>query len=131
MGKKKQYKIRKSDLRYAIDYLERRLDQGHYGFESDVQYDNAYKDFRNGLDLEGLNKWINNYLDDQKWRRLQAAIRQRRSKKARQPELRTVTLSFTAWLYMKELAKSDQVTLSEVIEKYLEKPWKKLHGYKY
>ena len=71
---------------------------------------------------------IEEWLSSAQWTQLKNAVRAARRRQAdlsRDPT-KHVTLPHRAWLMLHELAERDEVTLSELIEKKLEKAWMRL-----
>lgn len=68
-----------------------------------------------------LNEWCKTYLTGDEWKRLKESVRKRRQRWAGSQVLKTVTISEKAHRLLSELAKRDNVTLSEALELYLVK----------
>ena len=124
-----RYTITKEDLEFATSYLSRKLQDG-YWLSDDVSLETkaqrAYgKAKRDGVTLTA---WGEEWLSSSQWTQLKNAVRAARRRQAdlsRDPP-KHVTLSHRAWLILHELAERDGVTLSELIEKKLEKAWVRL-----
>ncbi len=78
-------------------------------------------------DLVTLNAWIDRWLSEDRRKRLHNALRaaRKRERDSRQEKPKTVTLTRQAWMILSDLARRDKVTLSEVIERRLEREWLK------
>jgi macrodomain Ter protein organizer (MatP/YcbG family) len=120
------YTITGPDKRFVVAYLERRLREPgylkHLEAPAAARATRAFAEARGTI--EELNAWAERYLDTSRWRPLKDAVRQQR-RRATFPDLKTVTLTTQAWIYLSDLSARDQVTLSQVVERYLYKPWSK------
>lgn len=117
------YAITAGDLPIAIGYLRRKLRLEPFW----LQDDQAGEEFSlHCRDAVTLNAWCQRWLDQSRWRQLKAAIRPARHRQRRQsgqgPNIH-VSLSRTAGLVLRDLAKRDGVTLSEFIIRYHYQDW--------
>jgi hypothetical protein len=126
---RERYTITDGDLGFAVSYLSRKL-QSDYWLSDDVSRETkAQRAYRAAKrDAVTLTAWGEEWLSSAQWTQLKNAVRAARRRQAdlsRNPP-KHVTLSHRAWLILHELAERDGVTLSELIEKRLEKAWMKL-----
>jgi len=126
---RERYTITDGDLGFAASYLSRKL-QYDYWLSDDVSRETkAQRAYRAAKrDAVTLTAWGEEWLSILQWTQLKNAVRAARRRQAdlsRDPP-KHVTLSHRAWLMLHELAERDGVTLSEFIEKKLEKAWMKL-----
>ena len=126
---RERYTITDEDLGFAVSYLSRKLKDGYWlsdDVSRETKAERAYeKAKRDGVTL---TEWCEEWLSSAQWTQLKNAVRAARRRQAdlsRDPP-KHVTLSHRAWLILHELAERDAVTLSELIEKKLEKAWVKL-----
>jgi macrodomain Ter protein organizer (MatP/YcbG family) len=124
-----RYTITQEDLGFAVSYLSRKL-QSDYWPSDDVsretKAERAHQKAKR--DVVTLTAWGEEWLSSAQWTQLKNAVRAARRRQAdlsRDPP-KHVTLSHRAWLMLHELAERDTITLSELIEKKLEKAWMKL-----
>ena len=139
MGRPK-YTITAADLPAALAYLKRKMFEDAYELIRS-QYDSAQQknttvataEFESilGTDAptgEQLTPWCEKWLGKAEWKALKAAIRSsRRYKKAADADkqVKMVSLTPQAWRILHELAKRDNVTLSEFVVNRHEKEWLK------
>ena len=124
---KKAFSITTKNLRFAQKYLYRKITLEDYYPTADTNFD-ANKSFKKAFSkIELLNQWVEDYLSNEQRKQLIGAIRQQRRRKGH-PEVKTISISFEAWRYIEEISKRDEVTLSQVIEKYLRKEYLKAAG---
>ena len=121
---KKAFSITAKNIYFASQYLRRKLALNGYYPTADTNYD-AEKSFRKAHSkVEAINSWTDKYLSKKQKEQLKGAIRQSRRRK-KNPAVKTVSISFTAWLYIQEIAERDKVTISAVLEKHLRKEYLK------
>ena len=126
---RERYRITDEDVGFAVRYLSHKLQIG-YWLSDDVSVETkaqrAYQKAKR--DAVTLTAWGEEWLSGAQWTQLKNAVRAARRRQAdlsRDPP-KHVTLSHRAWLILHELAERDGVTLSELIEKKLEKAWVRL-----
>lgn len=123
---KHTYAIATQDQRAALSYLQRKLANDHHWLDSE-----ACRDYQTQQrDLHTLNAWCQRWLDEHQWKNLKSAIRAARKRRRdmtgdRMPA-KHVTLSWQAWRIVSELAKRDEVTLSQFIEQRHQGEWRDL-----
>jgi macrodomain Ter protein organizer (MatP/YcbG family) len=126
---RERYTITDEDLGFAVSYLSRKLKDGYWlsdDVSRETKAERAYEKAKR--DAVTLTEWGEKWLSSSQWTQLKNAVRAARRRQAdlsRDPP-KHVTLSHRAWLMLHELAERDGVTLSELIEKKLEKAWVKL-----
>lgn len=124
---KPKYKITKDDYYTAEGWMERKASALSLENENPELSRRAMKEFENrttGIGCqEALNAWAEKYLSTEEWVKMKNAIRaQRKRQSDRRSSQRKVSIdiSVTASCILREISKRDNVTLSQVIEKYLE-----------
>jgi macrodomain Ter protein organizer (MatP/YcbG family) len=126
---RERYRITPEDLRYAVRYLSRKLQDGYWVSDDVSTESKAERAFEKGRrDAVTLTAWGEEWLSSAQWTQLKNAVRaarRRRANLSRDPT-KHVTLSHRAWLILHDLAERDGVTLSQFIEKRLHKAWLKL-----
>jgi macrodomain Ter protein organizer (MatP/YcbG family) len=126
---KSRYVVTKGDAAFAVSYLSRKLQGGYWPSEDTALQTKAEREYWSATrDGVTLTSWCEKWLDTAQWTQLKNAIRAARRRQAdlsRDPP-KHVTLSHRAWLMLHDLAERDSVTLSEFIERRLEKEWMKL-----
>ncbi len=113
------------DEYWIRDYCKRKLQQGGWPIEDDTdrQYI-AEKEFSRLKDGK-VQAWCEKWLSDQQKTQLDGAIRAKlkRENDKQTDGYKTITLKRKAWLYLSTLAKRDNVTISEFLEKRLMKEY--------
>ena len=131
-----KYCITQDDLEVAVNYLKRKMfEKGRELVASQVDREqrklaplaeDELSPIIKKPNPEKLNAWCERWLGKAEWKQLKCAIRShRRHEKAASQEQqhKTVVLTREAWQILHELAKSDNVTLSEFIVQRHEKEW--------
>lgn len=121
-----RYTIQPSDWFYAWSYLGTRVGNRNLELLHDQSYSKASRDFDKvhsvGRDTErakALNAWAEQYLTRGEWLKLKLAIRKRRQRWASSDQTATITISRKAHEKLSYLAKREQVTLTQALEKLL------------
>lgn len=125
-----RYTITAADVVHAGTYLANRLRNMDVRFDEDVSYKTAERKFteaaaelRREKRAVQVNAWCEKYLSSAEWATLKLAIRKRRERRVR-TDLKTVTISARAFELLSKLSARDDVTYSDVLEKYLLKSLK-------
>ena len=125
-----KYSITAEDVVHATEYLRTRLQVSAFDL-GDVSHRTAKNEFDDAVALrtkeekaKGLHAWCEKYFGDKEWTKLKTSIRKRRERKVRRGEVESVTISKKAFELLQKLAKRDNVTYSETLEKYLGKAWR-------
>jgi len=121
---RQKYTIEKKDFQFVRKYLERKLIQFCWPNERPSEAKDKFEN--NKCDNLTLNVWCEKWLDKEQWGQLKNAVRAHRSHQKRKSKLRTIRLSSKAHLILSDLSKHDNITLSEVVLKHLEKRWEKV-----
>jgi macrodomain Ter protein organizer (MatP/YcbG family) len=122
---RERYRVTKRDRSMVASYIERKLATDAYWVESEA----ARREFQ-GLsrDEVALNGWCEKWLSGEQWGQLKDSLRAARKRVADQTGDRNppvhVTLSRSAWMMLRDLAKRDGVTLSEFLEGRLRDEWR-------
>ncbi len=125
-----KYKIIAEDVIHATEYITSRLqllalDLGDASSRTAKKaFDEAVEDRSKDERAFRLNDWCEKYLSSEEWTKLKTSIRKRRERKTRKGEIESVTISSKAYALLRKLAKRDNVTYSETLEKYLGKAWR-------
>jgi len=121
-----RYRITPEDYLYAEFYLSVRVRslgikfaKGISSTDAGTEYQSIMRADRKKQQLDQLNQWCEKYLSRTEWMKLKSAIRKRRERFRRSDEHKTVTLTSKAHRLLSQLAKRDNVTLSETLEHYL------------
>jgi macrodomain Ter protein organizer (MatP/YcbG family) len=124
---KPKYKITNNDYDTAERWMERKASALSLGNENRELSRQAMKDFeiqiKSSGRLEALNAWAEKYLSTEEWVKMKNAIRAQRKRQSDQRSFQrkiSIDISVTASCILREISKRDNVTLSQVIEKYLE-----------
>ena len=125
-----KYRITSDDVIHATQYLSTRLLTFTVKFDDSVSPRTAQKEFEQAVDVQSkedrankLHAWCEKFLGDLEWGKLKTSIRKRRERKT--SKLVSISISEKAYGFVKKLAIRDKVTLSEAIEKYLGRAWRK------
>ena len=105
------------ELREVVKYLIRQCPLWNDFSHTDIQFLTVHT-----MDAEYLRIWCKKYLEPHHWRRLNTRFRvnQKRARDIKAGDAQvTVTLTASAWTKLTGLAKEQDTTLSEVIEKRL------------
>lgn len=120
-----KYTITAADVVHAGTYLANRLRNLDVRFGDDVSLRTAERAFTEAVAVPRkekravqVNAWCEKYLSSAEWATLKLAIRKRRERRVR-TDLKTVTISARAHDLLSKVAERDEVTYSEVLEKYL------------
>ena len=117
------------DSVFATDWIRNQLNGLDFPYEDSRQTLDAETEFKaiHFRDHEKTNHWCEKHLKKADWKKLKGAIRSKRLRKKRvfgQADMITrVDMSSKAHSILKALSIHYGVTLSEVIIKYMEKPW--------
>lgn len=117
-----RYVITDSDHWFACRWVEKKLKNpswlGEYRTYKASRALQLLEESEIGNRTEKLNRWCETWLRSEEWTQLKNAVRASR-RRAKQPDIKTVTLSRNAWEILTYYADRDGVTLSEVIERKL------------
>ncbi len=124
-----KYAIAEADVVHASEYLRPLLLMRSFELRQNVSYKVAERDFHAAVvspskeeRAKELNAWCEKYLKAPIWAKLKLAIRKRRERKT-SSDITSISVSKKAFDLVRKLAKRDEVTYSEAIEKYLGKAW--------
>ncbi len=125
-----KYKITSDDVIHAIEYVRSRLQLFALDL-GDASSKTATKEFGDAVEVRSkeerairLNAWCEKYLSTKDWTKLKTSIRKRRERKSRKGEIESVTISTKAYTILRKLSMRDNVTYSEILERYLGKAWR-------
>lgn len=125
---KQKYVIRQQDQIAAVEFLDKQISSGLYWLGEDasqgITAEHEYQDAK--ANPNDLNAWCEKWLHDTQWAQLKNAIsiaRDQIEKQKYRPQLKTVSLTHNAWEILSELAKSEGLTLSELIVNRLGNEW--------
>ncbi len=120
-----RYTVTPDDVVHAGTYLVNRIRNYDMRLDENVSYKTAERTLNAAISesrkekrAKELNAWCEKYLSSEEWSKLKLAIRKRRERRIR-TDLKTVTISARAHELLSKLASRDNVTHSEVLEKYL------------
>jgi len=121
---KAKYKITKEDSLKAWLYIEGKLsDQNHpdeeFNFENKEEFQNIQPNANSKI-----NKWCEKHLNKKQWQQLKDSIQEKQSREI--SDKKSVDLEKYAWKILSTIAKSENVTLSQVIEKHLRNTYMKI-----
>jgi uncharacterized protein len=132
MGRPK-YTITATDVFEAQDYLRDRLLTFNIKLDEQVSIRTAQREFEAAIDAKSkverassLNSWCEKFLNTSEWTKLKTCIRKRRERRSRIGEQRTVSISDKAFKLLKKIAKRDNVTYTETLEKHLGRIWRSM-----
>ena len=115
-----KYVIRQQDKHAAAGFLDNLITSDSRWLTKDdaqrVVAELEYRDAKHNSIV--LNEWCQKWLNESQWMQLKNAVRIAREQIENQkyrPQLKTISLTHQAWQILTELAKHDEVTLSEVI----------------
>ena len=112
-----KYRITPEDHWFARRWVEKKL--ANPGWLGAARAFAAQQDWNQREETaNALNDWCERWLTSEQWTQLKNAIRASR-RRARGPDVVTVTLSRYAWSILEFWARRDGCTLSEVIERRL------------
>lgn len=117
------YQLNADDFRHATAYLGNRIRSFEIDFrdlstieEAKQQYYQLASSRPSKAAAERLQAWCDTYLTAAEWQLAKSSIRKRRQRWAPTKALKTITISQRAHRLLSQLAKRDNVTLSEAIE---------------
>lgn len=113
-----RYTPRPEDWASIVAYVQRKLATEPFWLTDTVQAQDHWRQAKR--DLITLQQWCEQWLSAEQWQQLKAAVRaaRRRRQRTGDPPV-NVTLSRQAWLIISNLARHDQMTLSEwLIERH-------------
>ena len=114
-----RYIITNNDQSAAWLHICNKLDEVGYPKRNVIAAKSAFEVIRQGQSLHcRLNEWAEQYLDKEEWGLLKNSIRARRSRGSRDRK-KSITLDKNAWQMLSKIAETENVTLSQVIEKHL------------
>ena len=123
-----KYIIRQQDKNAAVSFISDQIasDPNWLAFDDSMRA-NAELEYLNArYESIKLNEWCNKWLNDIQWKQLIDAIhiaRNRFESQKYRPQLKTISITHSAWQILSELAEHDKVTLSEVIINRLKDDW--------
>lgn len=123
-----EYIIRQQDKNAAVSFIDDLIvNNSHWLALDEAQRLCAEREYQNARnDSVILNAWCQKWLNESQWIQLKKAIciaRDRIESQKYRTQLKTISLTTTAWQILSELAKHDEVTLSEVIINRLGGEW--------
>lgn len=123
-----KYVIRQQDKNAAIGFINDQIASNPNWLASDDPVRAiAELEYRNArYESITLNEWCNKWLNEIQWKQLINAIHNARNRFENQkyrPQLKTISITHSAWQILSELAEHDKVTISEVIINRLERDW--------
>lgn len=116
------YQVCDRDRQFIVAYLERKLTTAGLFWLSDVH--EARLQWRSAKgDTLTLQQWCDDWLSDEQWQQLKAAVRAARRRYHRRDDPPVnVTLSRLAWMVLSDLARRDGLTLSQwLIEQHYQR----------
>jgi len=121
---KAKYKITKEDSLKAWLYIEGKLSDQNYpdeefNFENKEEFQNIQPNANSKI-----NKWCEKHLNKKQWQQLKDSIQEKQSREI--SDKKSVDLEKYAWKILSTIAKSENVTLSQVIEKHLRNTYMKI-----
>ncbi len=121
---KAKYKITKEDSPKAWLYIENKLSDQNYPDE-EFNFENK-EEFRNIQPNANskINKWCEKHLNKKQWQQLKDSIRAKRSRAI--SDKKSVDLERNAWKMLSTIAKFEDVTLSQAIERHLKNTYMKI-----
>ena len=134
---KPKYTIQEQDFSLVSDYIRKRLFDSDGAWiadkidsENGATYREAEDSFKKCRDCVTLNNWCEIYLTKERWTQLKNALRAaRKRERARTDKIDpvvNVSLSRKAWIILRDLAKSENQTLSDYIIQNHKEDWVKL-----
>lgn len=119
-----QYRVTKDDYHHVRAYLSERMESVEIFKEGSQWNDWAaareeFREFFQRSSPDKLQRWCEQYLNEDTWAKLKTALRQRRRRWAKFEDLKTITISAKAHKLLQRLAERDGATFSEVLEKVL------------
>ncbi len=119
---RQRYVISDSDRWFVIRWLEKKLKNPtwldeHRTYKAGRAFE-LIQDSHVQHPTDSLNRWCETWLMAAEWTQLKNAVRASR-RRAKKPEIKTVTLSHNAWSLLNYVANKENCTLSEVIEHHL------------
>lgn len=114
-----KYRINEGDRWFAHRWIEKKLENpASLGLQRTFDASRAFAGLEDHSSSQDLNNWCETWLTAHEWAQMKNAIRAGR-RRARQPRVKSVTLSYKAWEILNYLAKRERCTISGVIEKRL------------
>jgi macrodomain Ter protein organizer (MatP/YcbG family) len=121
-----RYRITAADVVHAANYLKPLLQTFAFELRRDASYKTADREFFEAASskskderAEQLNAWCEKYLMAKTWGKLKLSIRKRRERKSRIGQLKSLSITSQAFDLIEKLAKRDQITYSEAIERHM------------
>jgi macrodomain Ter protein organizer (MatP/YcbG family) len=115
-----KYIIRQQDKNTAVNFIDDQIASKSYWLTvDDTQRLSAEREYRDAKhDSITLNKWCQKWLNETQWVQLKNVIsieRNRIESQKHKSPLKVISITHTAWQILSELAKHDDITISEVI----------------
>jgi len=126
---KKKYTIVKSDLLFARRWIDNKFNAKDYKSFSVYMRNRQCVDFAlqeyQEVDFRAttkLNEWCEKFLTSKDWSKLKTSIRAGRNRKDK-GNRKSIDIDFEAWCKLSAISDSESLTISEIINKYLNKQY--------
>jgi macrodomain Ter protein organizer (MatP/YcbG family) len=117
------------EIRWILSYIERKFKLDPYWPKEDYEWKTeareAFAEIQQEAQPSPLEDWCATWLDKGQKKRLDNALRawRKRRRDISGAPKKNITLEYQAWLYLSELAKRDNVTISQYLTNRLEQEY--------